>query len=235
MKKIIFLALAIMFSLIGFSQNYNLDSALTAINKEKDSTVLALRKAKDSTYHVELQSDSINIDKDFTDKVKWAKMKGSAIYPAIKGSENSGVIPVKNPTFIPDPKMEYKLMFELWQGNPDSLLKDINMGIGEVARKINLHVASGIPLNKIKIVIVAHGPILNALTTNAYYKEHFKLDNPNLKLINDLAAMGAKFIACGQAMAFMDLKKEALLPIVNVSITAQTALSYYQLKGYVKY
>jgi len=235
MKKILALALASMFSLIGFSQNYNLDSALTAINKEKDSTTLALRKVKDSTYRAGLHSDSVRIDKDFTEKTRWAKMKASVIYPAIKGNEFSGVIPVKNPTFNPNPKIEYKLMFELYEGNPDSLAKEINFGLNEIARKINLHVASGVPLKNIKIVVVGHGPILYALCNNDYYKEHYKVDNPNLKLVNDLTALGAKFIACGQAIAFMDLKRDALLPIVQVSLTAQTALSYYQMMGYLKY
>lgn len=61
------------------------------------------------------------------------------------------------------------------------------------------------------------------------------MDNPNIKLINDLTNIGAKFISCGQAMAFFDIKKEDLLPMVKVSLTAQTVLSFYQLKGYIKY
>ncbi|MEI9955327.1 MAG: DsrE family protein [Ferruginibacter sp.] len=105
----------------------------------------------------------------------------------------------------------------------------------EIARIINLHVASGIPVNKIFPVIVMHGGVLKAVSTNAYYKEHLKMDNPNLKLIDDLGKLGSKFIACGQAMAFLNIKKEDLLPVVKISLTAQTALSNYQLKGYVKY
>ena len=105
----------------------------------------------------------------------------------------------------------------------------------EIVRVINLHVASGIPLKKIYPVIVVHGPALNAFTTNEYFKEKFKMDNPNIKLINDLSALGTKFIACGQAMYFMDIKKESMLPLVKISLTAQTALSSYRLKGYLKY
>ena len=82
---------------------------------------------------------------------------------------------------------------------------------------------------------MVHGAALNAITNNVYYKEHFKTDNPNIKLIDDLTALGAKFIACGQAMAFADIKKESLLPVVKVAVSAKTTLSSYQLKGYVKY
>ena len=84
-------------------------------------------------------------------------------------------------------------------------------------------------------MIVVHAGALNAITTNQYYKEHYKIDNPNFKLINDLKKIGTEFIACGQAMAFFDIKKEALLPLVKVSLTAQTVLSSYQLKGFVLY
>ena len=82
-------------------------------------------------------------------------------------------------------------------------------------------------------VVVVNGPALNAFALNDIYKEKYKVDNPNLKLINDLSAIGTRFIACGQAMAFQEIKKEALLPLIKISLTAQTALSHYQLKGYV--
>jgi intracellular sulfur oxidation DsrE/DsrF family protein len=111
----------------------------------------------------------------------------------------------------------------------------LNSGLIEVVRKINLHVASGIPLKKIFPVVLIHAGALNAITTNKYYKEHYKLDNPNLKVINDLVNLGAKFIACGQAMAFFNIKADDLLPLVKISLTAQTVLSSYQLKGYVLY
>ena len=61
------------------------------------------------------------------------------------------------------------------------------------------------------------------------------MDNPNLQLIKDLEKVGARIIACGQAMAFLNVKKDDLLPEVKVSLTAQTVLSSYQLKGYVHY
>ena len=152
-----------------------------------------------------------------------------------KAGEFSGVIPVKNPTEIPDATIDYKLLFELTSNNPDSLIKEINSGLTEVARKINLHVASGIPLKKIFPVVLVHAAALNAITTNKYYKEHYKLDNPNLKVINDLVKLGAKFIACGQAMAFFNITADDLLPLVIILLTAQTVLSSYQLKGFVLY
>ncbi len=235
MKKIVLLMISSIIFMAGFSQKYNIDSSLNSLKVKKDSTLLALRKERDSSYHAAMHADSVKADKDYKEKEKWEKIKAIAIFPVLNAGENSGVIPVKDPTEIPDSNQQYKLLFEVTFNNPDSVAKEINFSLAEVARVINLHVASGIPLKKITPVIVVHAAALNALTTNEYYKEHFKVDNPNIKIINDLKNIGAKFIACGQAMAFFDIKKEVLLPDIKISITAQTVLSNYLLKGYVKY
>ncbi len=224
MRKISAAVFASFLCIVSFAQSSNSDSA-----------VLLLKMQKDSALRATMHADSAKIDKEFADKLKEAHLKGIAVYPALKGGDMSGVIPVKDPTEIPDPAMDYKLLFELTANNPDSAAKDINYGLTEVARIINLQVAAGIPLKRIMPVIVVHAGALNAFTTNEFYKEKYKTENPNQKLINDLAAMGTRFIACGQAMVFFDVKKEALLPIMKVSLTAQTVISSYQLKGYVKY
>ena len=193
----------------------------------------SLQHAKDSTLRAMIHSDSVKVEKEFKDKAKWKKLKSITQYPVINAGEFSGIIPVKDPTEIPDPNQDYKILFELTADNPDSLMKDNNAGLVEVARVINLHVASGIPVKKIFPVIVIHAGALNAVTTDTFYREHFKMANPNLKLIGDLEKLGTKFIACGQAMAFFNIKKEDLLPQIKVSLTAQTVLTNYQLKGYV--
>jgi intracellular sulfur oxidation DsrE/DsrF family protein len=199
-----------------------------------DSSLNVMKFQKDSTLHAMIYADSVKIEKEFAEKIKWSKINAKLVYPLLNGGEYSGIIPVNGATEIPDPNIEYKLLFELTSNNPDSVIKEINFGLTEVARVINLHIASGIPLKKIIPVIVVHGGALNAFTTNQHYKEQYKFDNPNIKLISDLQNIGCKFIACGQAMAFFEIKKEALLPIVKVSLTAQTVLSSYQLKGYIK-
>lgn len=179
-------------------------------------------------------ADSVKA-KEAANKIKMDKLLSTAVYPVLNAGNRSGVIPVKDPTEIPDPAQDYKLLFELDKNNPDSLTGKVNTNLVEIARIINLHVASGVPIKKIFPVIVVHGPGVNAATNNEFYKEKFKTDNPNIKLMNDLSALGAKFIACGQAMAFFEVKRENLLPLVKVSVTAKTAFSNYQLKGYVKY
>lgn len=194
----------------------------------------SLQKAKDSTLRAMMHQDSVKIEKEFTEKEKMAKLISRIEYPLLKAGQFSGIVTVQDATEIPDPTIDYKLLFELTYNNPDSIAKEINEGLTEIVRKINLHVASGIPVKKIFPVIVVHGAALDAISNNETYQKKYKLDNPNIKTIEDLEKKtGAKFIACGQAMAYFDIKKENLLPDIKISLTAQTVLSGYQLKGYV--
>lgn len=221
MKKISLVIFMFLLSHVVFSQ--------------EQPTMSLMKAQKDSSLRAAIHADSVKIEKQFAEQERWVKIKSSSIFPAINAGEYSGVAPVKDPTEVPDPTIDYKLLFELTVNNPDSVAKEINYGLVEVARVINLHVASGIPLNKILPVIVVHGGALSAFCSNKYYKEHYKLDNPNQKLVTDLKNIGASFIACGQAMTFHKINKEDLLADMKVSLTAQTVLSSYQLKGYVWY
>jgi intracellular sulfur oxidation DsrE/DsrF family protein len=181
-------------------------------------------------------SSTDSIAKAKADSLKWAKLEARMVFPLIKAGKYSGVIPVDNPTEIPDPNMNYKLLFELVINNKDTDAKDINHGITEICRIINLHVASGIPVKNISPVIIVHGPALRSLYNNDNYKKKYKVENPNIEVIEELInKTGAKFIACGQAMNFLDVKREEMIPAVKVSVTAQTVLSSYELKGYKLY
>jgi intracellular sulfur oxidation DsrE/DsrF family protein len=177
--------------------------------------------------------DSVTKAKAKADSIKWAKMEARLVFPLINAGTFSGVIPVSNPTEIPNPNMSYKLLFELVVNNKDSAVKEINHGLTEICRIINLHVASGIPVKNIIPVIVVHGPALFSFYTNDNYKKKYKIDNPNIAVAEELIRKtGAKFIACGQAMNFLEVPQEAMIPQMKVSLTAQTVLSGYQLKGY---
>lgn len=175
-------------------------------------------------------------EKAKADSVKWATMEAKLIFPVIKAGTWSGVLPVADADEIPDPSINYKLLFELVLPTKANESKDINHGITEICRLLNLHVASGIPLKKITPVIVVHGSALFAFYNNDYYQKKFKTDNPNIAIIEELVKKtGARFIACGQAMQFLEIQHSELIPQMKVSITAQTVLSHYQLKGYKLY
>lgn len=193
----------------------------------------SLWSTRDSALQAVIKNDSLKIEHQYAEKARWQKLLQTEEFPVINAGKHSGVFPVSGITEVPDPHMQYKLLFEVTQRNPDSLLKMPDFNFVEVAREINLHVASGIPLKNVSVVIVVHGDALNSISNNSIYYKRFKMNNPNLKLIQKLEKLGVRFIACGQAMSFLNISKEDLLPEVRVSLTAQTALSGYQLKGYV--
>jgi intracellular sulfur oxidation DsrE/DsrF family protein len=200
-------------------------AAISACIAQTPAPGIPGKAEKDSLRHAKMLADSLRIE----------KLLAISEYPYIKGSKWSGIIPVADPTEIPDPNREYKLLFGITAKNADSLAKEINKSLDEVARVLNLHVASGIAPKKITPVILVYGPGLEALMNNESYHQKHSVDNPNIKLIRDIENAGGKFIACGQAMAFADVKREQLLPEVKITLTAQTVLSNYQLQGYVLY
>ena len=160
-------------------------------------------------------------------------------YPLIKSSKWSGIAPVANIDEIPDPKLQYNLLMEVVSGiqnNHDTFnIKNVNGGLGEVARILNLHIAAGIPKKNIHIVPVVHAAALYSLLNNESYQKRYKIINPSLALIKELKDAGTKFIACGQAMYFFNIKKEEMIPEVKISFTAQSVLSSYLLKNYFNY
>jgi intracellular sulfur oxidation DsrE/DsrF family protein len=149
------------------------------------------------------------------------------------------VAPVQNITEMIDPQMKYKLLMELSgfaaKGQEATAKYEINGGLSEVGRKVNLHVAAGVSKKNIDLVVVVHAGALFALLNNEKYKRKYGVDNPNIAIIKELQDFGAKFIVCGQAMTFLRLETEDLVPGIKQALTAQTVLSTYQLKGYTYY
>jgi intracellular sulfur oxidation DsrE/DsrF family protein len=224
-KYFLFLTIMVSFLPCSFSQTSEVKDLV--IKQVTDS----INKVKDVI--IKQVTDSIMAARK--DSIKWAKLGSMAYFPLINAGKFSGVLPVAGIDEIPSPKREYKLLFEFTLFNKDSTHEEINPGLTEIARILNLHVASGIPISHIHPVIVVHGLSLYSIQNNELYQNKFKKDNPNSKVIQELMKNGARFIACGQAMNFFDVKKEELFPGVKVSLTAQTVLSNYIGQGYVLY
>jgi intracellular sulfur oxidation DsrE/DsrF family protein len=203
------------------------------VHAQADSTQLM---KKDSLF---AKKDTADIKKDSTeykDSVRIDKLFQNAEQPIIKNSKWSGVIPVTGIDEKPDPKMKYKLLVEItWWEKDSAKLREISSSLAEVGRIINLHAVAGIDKKNIETVVVAHGGILNAFLTNEKYQEKFHTNNPNIDIIRQLEKDNVKIIACGQAMHFINIPKEDLLPVVKIAISAKVALSTYISKGYVLY
>lgn len=168
------------------------------------------------------------------DSLRMAKMLDGAIYPLIKEAKMGGAIPIANVEEQIDPNMQYKLLMNFTQpATAPAKAKEINGALAEVARIMNLHVAAGVPKKNLDVVVIAHGSALFSLLNEESYQKKFKRDNPNLKLVKELQAAGVKFTACGQAMKFLEIEKETLMPGIKLAYSAKTVISTYSLKGFI--
>ena len=132
--------------------------------------------------------------------------------------------------------MKYKLLFDLTYNNPDSAAKDLNGGLAEIGRIINLHVAAGVPVKNIETIILVHAKALNSFLTDDFYTKKYKTSNPNTRFIHQLQdAAKAKLMACGHAMAYLDIPANKIMKEVKVALSAKVVLSTYLSKGYIRY
>jgi intracellular sulfur oxidation DsrE/DsrF family protein len=170
-----------------------------------------------------------------TDKQLWDK---SMSMPVIKNM-SALVIDVPEVDYKPDPSLEYKIIVDFMaftkldpkDDDSDEIKPaEQNWGLGQLGRQINLHVAAGIPKENIKLVAAVHGTASESFMTNEAYQEKYKMDNPNLEMLNELHEAGVEFLLCGQSLG--PIEKKDLLPFAKVTFTAQTTLSEFQLKGY---
>lgn len=144
--------------------------------------------------------------------------------------EYGAIYTVPNPDLNTDDLQEYKAVFDLSAAPEDPAQIDPNFE--RVARFINLHASAGIALEKIKPVMVVHGNAAMGLLQVPYYKEEFGVANPNIDLLNKLHALGVPVILCGQTAGTRDISKDKRWQPTQVSLSAMTALLYYQSKNY---
>ncbi|MGV6852344.1 MAG: DsrE family protein [bacterium] len=147
--------------------------------------------------------------------------------PLIKGY--GGHLKVKSLDY-PIPKGAMKVVFDVSKTSdePDQLNRNLNTP----ARFLNMHAANGVKAEHMKLAIVIHGGAAKDLLKNQAYQKRFMVDNPNINLLDALHNNGVRIIVCGQTKEYRGYKDEELLPFVEVSLSAMTALVDLQQKGY---
>lgn len=139
---------------------------------------------------------------------------------------------VANPDFHTDITAQYKVVFDVAR-NFDNPSKP-NTLIETAARFINMHREAGVPAENIKVALVIHGGAYADILKNEFYQEKYpELSvNPNANLITQLSKQGVEIILCGQTAAYRKIAKTDMLPEVQVSLSAMTALVQRQNQGY---
>lgn len=138
---------------------------------------------------------------------------------------------VDNPTFAVPAGHVFKLLFEVNAGGGDSTT--VNAQLTTLARFYNLHVRNGVPKERLKAAAVVHGMGWTALLTDAAFAARFGgARNPSRALTQELLAAGAQLVLCGQTAGSRGIRRDELLPGVQVATAAMTALSVLEADGY---
>jgi intracellular sulfur oxidation DsrE/DsrF family protein len=164
------------------------------------------------------------------------KQESNMVFPMIKGSYLSGVIPVENAALKAGPNETVKLMFDFTQAtSAGKQATKVNEGLEEVARILNIHVVSGVKKENIKAVVVFHaGSILSVLSDN-YYQQNYQSANPNIAMLNQLQAAGVELYICGQSLALREIPAAMVLPQVKIAVAAKTTLTHFDALGYYEF
>ena len=129
---------------------------------------------------------------------------------------------------LPD-EFVYKAVFDAAVDRDE---KRLNTGLVSVARYLNMHARNGVPVENMKIAVVAHGPALKTLLTDSAYETRYGVANPNTELLEKLKAADVDFYACGQSMAFGGVDKDELVDAAKVALSAMTMLTVLQSDGF---
>jgi len=149
-------------------------------------------------------------------------------YPIIK---NYGPMnPLPGAAVQPDKSIKYKVIFEITRVAQG--MDKVNPGLDRVARFLNVMAASGIMPEEMELAAVIHGPAAPAVLKNEIFKDRFKTDNPNEKIIKDLKEAGVKLFVCGQSLADNGFEHKWVNEQIAIAVAALVVVPTYQLKGY---
>ena len=99
-----------------------------------------------------------------------------------------------------------------------------NRGFESAARFINMHVAAGVPADRIKIAVVVHGGAVRDLVAGD--------GNASQAMVRALLDHGVRFIVCGQSAAAQGIGADELIDGVEMELSAMTAHALLQQDGY---
>ena len=140
------------------------------------------------------------------------------------------VFTIENPDLTLKKDQVYRVIFDVYT-NPGKS-DGINPLINTVARYLNMHAQVGVPLKNMHVALVLHGSAAKDALSNQAYQKKYKAENPNAGLISALHEVGVDIYVCGQSYKSRGLPIEGLSSDVKLSLSALTALTAYQEKGY---
>lgn len=153
-----------------------------------------------------------------------------AQFPIVK--DFGGIYEVKD-AVKPDLNIEYKIVIDL--KTPQGKKENLNRGLQNVARLMNLHGLGGVKSENLKVVVVVHGGATVSILNNEGYQRKEGVKNPNVKLMNALKKAGSKIYVCGQSLLSRGYEHEEVYSEVNIGLSMLTVVSTYMHKGYKQF
>jgi len=120
---------------------------------------------------------------------------------------------VANARELPDPKIDYKILFSVSNGAKDPAA-EVNPMLPTIARYLNTLGKYHVPAEHRHLVVMFHqrSPDFDIVMTNEAYKARYGKDNPNVALIHALKQAGVEFRACGQALGGRKIDRRTSIP-----------------------
>ncbi|MEN4575230.1 DsrE family protein [Pantoea agglomerans] len=150
--------------------------------------------------------------------------------PAIEGYGK--IHYVDTPAFKPGTiaGLSNKIVFQINRSEGD--IRKPNLGLERVARVTNLYYAAGVPLDQLKFVVSINGDAVSSALNNDQFSKAYGVDNPNLKLISELKKAGVQVTICDQSVAFHQLERNWIDPMVTHTISSGTTVATLENSGY---
>jgi len=157
----------------------------------------------------------------------------AADYPAAKApavADGTGYVDIPGAEVAIDPAHVYKVIIDGTgaASKPTGVLP----ALGRASLIVNALTVGRVPGANRKVVLIFHGPAVDGLLKNDGYKAQFGVDNPNLKVIEELRSAGVELFVCGQHMANHKLGIDQLAPGIKLATAASLVLITYQNQGY---
>ncbi len=150
--------------------------------------------------------------------------------PANPIIKDYGTVYALDQASLPNNKTDYKIVIDLKSANDD--FSNVNKGLNNIARMMNLHGIAGISKEQMHIVVAVHYTATPIILNNRGYQKKYGVDNPNLGLIHQLQEAGVKFYVCGQSLVARNYDFADVNPEVTIALSMLTVVTEHQMKGY---
>lgn len=155
------------------------------------------------------------------------RAQSEARFPLVK--EYGGIYAIPDAELPAQGEM-YRIVIDLKSAQNNK--SEINAGLNNVARMMNLHVLGGIAPMNLRVAVAVHGEATESILTNEGYRRKNGMDNPNISLIAALEEAGAEIYVCGQSLLSRGYEYDEVNPEVRIALSMLTTVTDHMNKGY---